>query len=1128
MISSATISSSGDAAKYHDAALAKDGNTPAREADNYYANDQAVATWQGAGAELLGIKGEKVTKEAFVEHLEGRLLNPDNGQTQDLSKNSKGGDRRLGYDFTVSAPKSVSVMGLVGGDRRVVDAHIEANARALAWIERHASQVRIKDSDGNNVIKHTNNLLYATVQHETSRQNDPQLHNHNVIVSATYDTEAKKWRSLTNDELFKIRASADTIYKNELSMLLHEAGYQIVRNENGVDFEIAGISGEQLSEFSQRTKQMNEAIAAHGGNPEHASYFERQTAVLDSRAAKSDIGKDILWQQWRDRAADMGLGVDRIVNSAIDRAKSRDEQGYDPSRARSAAANAALNRAIEHLSEREQTFKLSELEKQAVFFTIGDASITDIQAAISERFKDRSLVERENRPGEDARLVTTAAAVSHELTLKDAIEQGHNKGVKVLIEQQDFDRALQKFEERKSAETNTTWRLSYEQRIAAQNLLMHADKYQGVQGDAGTGKTAALEFVHEVAAEKGWEIVGIATTTTAARNLEKDTGIPSQTVAAFMLHNDQQAEMLKSDLDKLAIQIAHEKDNSPAIKLVQRLDLNLKGDLGGFGTARYVFDEKTGQVHKSPASPHNVLNRLGHHLTDSSIERHEAAKVAWRSAERFQDRFKAGAIQVRANLETRLGASLASYSIVGSDEKNKVIDERDKKGLRNFNELQQQFAAKQAQLSNLQTTGHVEGRQYLLVMDESSLTGTKDTARLTELARDIGARVVLQGDIKQHGSVAAGRAFAQAQQAGINLSKIEETRRFDNAAPEQKLAIHAMKKGWYAEAIDVLPISEVEEKDLAVTAAERYLANTEELEKRGVESPKVGIVAITNADRKEINSAVRDGLKEAGRISSVEYTKQHLDDPKLTAAQKKYAASLRQNKVNRVIAMKPYRSLGVQSEDVLKILSMDAKNNKITIEREDGKQFTISPEKFKKLDYARLEQRSYSVGDRVEARANHGKEKDPNRVVNGERGTIIAIDNEKTTIKWDGEKPRELPFSNKQMATVDLAYARTTYKEQGVTNHREIIAVSEIGAHWFNREAAYVAASRAKDNTEIVTSDRKEMLKNAGKETTKTTAIDIKREEESKKTNQEQSVARQIQIVPDREKDISQEQSLSM
>jgi ATP-dependent exoDNAse (exonuclease V) alpha subunit len=84
-------------------------------------------------------------------------------------------------------------------------------------------------------------------------------------------------------------------------------------------------------------------------------------------------------------------------------------------------------------------------------------------------------------------------------------------------------------------------------------------------------------------------------------------------------------------------------------------------------------------------------------------------------------------------------------------------------------------------------------------------------------------------------------------------------------------------------------------------------------------------------------------------------------------------------------------------------------------------------------------------------------------------------------------------MSNKQMRYVDHAYAHTSHKEQGVTNHREIFLVSPTGAQWLNREASYVAASRAKQNTEIVTTEGayKKMLENAGREPEKTTAIDI-------------------------------------
>jgi conjugative relaxase-like TrwC/TraI family protein len=183
MISMHQIGSSGDAANYYDKAFKQDGVS---HADNYYAGEQASALWEGKGAEVLGLKGQAVKREDFVAFLEGRLKNPATGEIQDLSKNTRG-DRRLGYDFTVSPPKSVSIVGLVGNDKQVVDAHLAANERAMAWLEKNASVIRVKDGNDGLSAKQAGNLLYATVLHETNRNNEPQIHSHNVIVSAVYD-----------------------------------------------------------------------------------------------------------------------------------------------------------------------------------------------------------------------------------------------------------------------------------------------------------------------------------------------------------------------------------------------------------------------------------------------------------------------------------------------------------------------------------------------------------------------------------------------------------------------------------------------------------------------------------------------------------------------------------------------------------------------------------------------------------------------------------------------------------------------------------------------------------------------------------------------------------------------------
>jgi conjugative relaxase-like TrwC/TraI family protein len=1072
MIGLAKISSSGDAARYHDNAL-KEG--PAHDrADNYYVDERANLTWQGNGAEIADVAGNEVTKEQFVEFLEGRLINPATGELQDLGANGKGEDRRLGYDFTISAPKSVSVVGILGGDERVVAAHVDANRAAMKWLEEHGAQVRVKDGNGNNVAKATGNLLYATVMHETSRANDPQLHNHNVVVAVTYDQDAEKWRSLTNDELFKLRTDADTIYKAELAKNLRGAGYEIVYRENGTDFDIRGVEGKHLEAFSQRTQQMREALRERGIDPDSASHQARQTAVLDTRARKVDQDRDYLREIWNEKARQAGLNVSQIVDAARQRGPvvvAEDQLARD-----------GVTRGMKHLGEREQSFKVADLERESVFFSAG-AGIEAVKRAIEERREDRSIVDR---AGSGPAMLTTSAAVANELTLQHSIQQGKGQGVAVVESRAEFDQLLQKFEERKSLETGAPFKLSSEQVNAARNVLMHEDKYQGIQGDAGTGKTAALEFVQEVAQQRGWETRGIATSTTGARELENATGIRSQTVAAFLTERDERLRMLSAELRQLEVDFAHSPGKLPAVKRVSKRDLDMAEQ--GFGAGRYVFDSKKGEVLKSATDGWHPINALGVKLQDAGQARTQDGRARLVEAEHFGERFRAQASKTFGGAQEAFGRALASYEVVGREEAAAARSEHRARNLEDRNRLRS-YLTKTAQVENLLATGNAEGKRFLLVMDESSMTGAKDSARISEIARDMGARVVLQGDTKQHGSVSAGRAFLQAQQGGINLSKIEETRRFDNATAQQKQAIAEMKQGRYADALSVLDTTLT--NDLYGTTAARYVENRRELLSEGITDPLVGIVSITNEDRKSANVAVREALREDGVLSGADHKKQHLDVPKLTEQQFQFVPSLAQEKVDHLTALRDYKSLGIQRDELLKVKEFDPNRNRVVLQREDGRTVVLDPSKHSKFSFARMEERAYAVGDAIEARANIGKVADPDRVTNGTRGTVVAIDDQGARIKWrDG---KETVMSNQQLRYVDHAYAHTSHKEQGVTNHREIFLVSDTGAHWLNREASYVAASRAKKNTEIVTSEtaRDKMLSNAGKPPEKTTAVDL-------------------------------------
>src|SRR3546814_16464519 len=76
-----------------------------------------------------------------------------------------------------------SSMALVTGDERIVAAHERAVGTAIGWIEEHAELRR--RMDGNIRHETTGQLLYARFTEHASRELDPHLHTHVVILNMT-------------------------------------------------------------------------------------------------------------------------------------------------------------------------------------------------------------------------------------------------------------------------------------------------------------------------------------------------------------------------------------------------------------------------------------------------------------------------------------------------------------------------------------------------------------------------------------------------------------------------------------------------------------------------------------------------------------------------------------------------------------------------------------------------------------------------------------------------------------------------------------------------------------------------------------------------------------------------------
>ena len=175
------------------------------ERDGYYAKDDAehrrLSAWAGKGADELGLAGP-VDAEVFREVLEGKV--PDGSGTQ-LGRRGKDGsiEHRPGRDLTFSAPKSVSIAALVGGDGRVVEAHDRAVKAVLGWIERNAAETRMKHPETGRMARTGDQkIVAATFRHDTSRNLDPQLHTHAVLANMVRGEDGK-WRSMANEGLYE-------------------------------------------------------------------------------------------------------------------------------------------------------------------------------------------------------------------------------------------------------------------------------------------------------------------------------------------------------------------------------------------------------------------------------------------------------------------------------------------------------------------------------------------------------------------------------------------------------------------------------------------------------------------------------------------------------------------------------------------------------------------------------------------------------------------------------------------------------------------------------------------------------------------------------------------------------------
>ncbi|NNM76376.1 conjugative relaxase [Sphingomonas sp. ID1715] len=537
MLSVANVRTAGGAANYF-------------AADNYYTRADADRSgeWLGKGAQTLGLEG-RIEARQFEAVLKGLL--PDGSRV--------GSDNRVhraGTDLTFSMPKSWSLLALVGGDRRILDAYSAAVKETLAWAEKNLAETRMEVRGKERVIA-TGNLVISLFQHDTNRNQEPNAHIHAVVANVTQGSDGK-WRALRNDRLWEHNTLLNAITMARFRLSVEKLGYEVGEFGKHGNFEAVGVPKSIRDAFSTRRAEILEAVS----KMDHRGPGVLDAATLMTRAEKARIeDRDALARKWKEAAARLGFdpaavisranaravqdlgnvpGLGETVRSLVERGRSlaasfaerlglRQGDPLVPAHMgkrtpEQIAAVHAVASAVRHLGEREAAFPRAEIYRTALGFAL-PTSMSEIEHRVDQLLRQGHLLRGK---GADRELVTTRDAIGLEQRIIASVESGRGSAPAIVPSEVAGER-LQALSQLKYGMT-----LNPGQENAGRLLLGSHNRIVAIQGIAGAGKSTVLKPVADILREEGRAVLGLAVQNTLVQMLERETGIPSMTVTRFL------------------------------------------------------------------------------------------------------------------------------------------------------------------------------------------------------------------------------------------------------------------------------------------------------------------------------------------------------------------------------------------------------------------------------------------------------------------------------------------------------------------------------------------------------------------------------------------------------------------
>jgi conjugative relaxase-like TrwC/TraI family protein len=505
-----------------------------QQIEYYTARGESPGRWAGPGAEVLGLRGE-VTDTDFAAVLSGKHPRTD----EELGKHWRR-QSVVAFDVTVSAPKDVSILYALGDERTrstILRIHGEGVQAAAEYLQANAGWARQYNPDAKTTEAVRAKLVMPEFVHRTARPVtdpttgtvtvDPQLHTH-ITVPTWVQRPDGTWSQLHSEPLYQHAAAAGAIAQAEWrDRLVRELGISTVVDGNGC-FSIIGITAAQRREFSRRSLQIDAAAAAY----DVTTRSGREVATLDTREGKHEVAAtEDLFARWHARAE--GVGLD---GESVQAVLHREPGALEP-------RHLDVQRSVEilgvhGLTARQATFTRRDLIRAVASHAPLGMSRDQLEITVDWILADRDSVHplpprlREGETEPEAMVRWREAG--HDLRYTTPEMLALERGMVATAQERAGAGVGTARADTVAAAMATRRTLTADQKAMIQEICLSPAGVLVIEGDAGVGKTYALEVCREVFDASGVEVVGCALAGRAAELLEEGSDIASTTVAATL------------------------------------------------------------------------------------------------------------------------------------------------------------------------------------------------------------------------------------------------------------------------------------------------------------------------------------------------------------------------------------------------------------------------------------------------------------------------------------------------------------------------------------------------------------------------------------------------------------------